>query len=364
MAKIRYSEFWDRIDVDAFEAAIEFEPQSQRGEEDLGFCPDFWGLHKNGDTTGKFAINREKRLYNCFVCGGGDFLSLVVEAFEMDTETATEWLYQFTHGDHRTDDEFLDYFNELIADVEKRTETMPYFNERALDRFDGDTSWFHTRGISDAIIERYNLRMGHNIMKSAPYKNGEKMDDDYYGDCAVFPHYWNGRLVGWQHRWLAPEDERPKWVPKYTNTTDFPKNETIFNFDNALRADMPVIVVESVPTVLFLESLGFASVGTFGSDIKETQLRLLRRFHHGVMFAPDNDPAPKTAKGAEKMPPGLKWANQGVRYLERFIPVSTLPIIDRGEGADLGDLAKDPDPYQSVIEVLAQAHEPEDTYFT
>lgn len=341
MSKLRYSEFVDSIDVDAFEAAIGFTPDYQKGDEDTGFCPDWDNHHSHGDTTGKFSINRDKKVYNCWVAGGGSLLSLTMEIFGYEIDEATEWLYQFSHGDHRTDEEFLDYFNSLLVDGEKRTVTLPFFNERVLDRFDEETDWFESRGISNEIILSKNLRYSSAAMKSAPRKGGEKIDDDYFGPSIILPHYWKGRLVGWQHRWL--EEDRPRWVAKYTNTTDFPKTETLFNFDSALRAEDPILVVESVPTCLFLESLGFDSVATFGANVSDVQMRLLRRFQAGVYLCPDNDSA------------GIGWLDDLTEYLESYIPVYIVPVIDRGQGSDLGDLAQDEDPLESVVEVLANS---------
>lgn len=342
--KIRYSEFVNNIDIDAFEELIGFEPLYQRGDEDVGYCPDMWGLHKHGDTTGKFAINREKRVYHCFVCGGGSLLFLLAEIKNIDIDEATTVIYKLTSGDNRSDDKFLDYYRDLISDIERRTETLPYFNEHVLNRFDAPTDWFQTRGISPEIIERYNLRMGKDITKIAPVCNGEKIDDDYVGNCAIFPHYWKDKLVGWQHRWL--DDDRPRWVAKYTNTTDFPKNDTLFNYDNSLKSNTAILLVESVPSALFAESMGYSSVATFGSNMSDTQLRLLRRFQNGIILWPDNDSA------------GRKWQEQIFNYLKDYIPMYILPVIDGEEGSDLGDLAKVDNPREIITYLLEQAKLP------
>jgi DNA primase len=327
--KIRYSEFVNRIDVDAFKEAIEFEPVDTNGENDIGHCPDVWGLHKHGDTTGKFAIHRGKRLYNCWVCGGGSLLSLVMEMYDYDVDEATEWLYQFARGDTRSDSEFIDDFLAMIQDDKHREETLPYFNPRVLEKFKDDPSWFLTRGITEEVIEEYGLRYAEVGMKTAPIrqrKDGpEKIDDDYYGPTAVFPHFWEGKLVGWQNRWINDPDT-PKWLAKYTNTTDFPKSYTLFNLDKAQLASEPVVVCESVPTVLMLASIDVAAISYFGGTIKEPQLRLLRRLNQGVILAPDNDG------------PGEKFLEEATGYLERYIPVYHLPTVDLHEGSDLGDL--------------------------
>lgn len=325
--KTRYSEFADQIDVDAFMEAIGFDPTESKDDNEIGQCPDIWGMHKHGDTTGKFAIHREKRVYHCFVCGGGSLLSLAMEFFDMEVDEATDWMRQFTRGDMRSDAEFYDEMMKLLDKYhEVKAEKMPYFNDHVLGRFNDKTKWFKQRGIADWVVEKYKLGYGNYVMKPAPIKGGEKIDDDYYGPCAVFPHFWEGTLVGWQHRWMAYPNT-PKWLAKYTNTSDFPKAETLFNYDIALLYPEPVIVCESVPTVLFLQSHGIPAVAFFGGGIKEQQLRLLRRFGSGVILAPDNDA------------PGEKFVHTASKYLERYVDVKILPPVTESEGADLGDYA-------------------------
>lgn len=345
--KQRYKEFVDKLDIDAVESAIGFEPTERLGENDVGHCPDVWGLHKHGDTTGKFAIHRGKKVYNCWVCGGGSLLSLVMEMNNWDIDEATVWLYQFAHGDTRTDAEFVNEYLTLLEDIKRRTKMMPYFNERVLEKFKDDTEWFQTRGISANVIAEYNLRYAEVAMKPAPIRQRpegpEKIDEDYYGPAAIFPHYWRGKLVGWQNRWINDPDT-PKWLAKYTNTTDFPKSDTIFNYDKALASGDPVVVCESVPTVLMLASIDVAAVSYFGGAIKDPQLRLLRRFP-GVILAPDNDA------------PGSKFLKEASEYLQTYTEVIYLPKVTFKDGADIGDLWDGG--YEEVQNHLEKAYVPE-----
>jgi DNA primase len=351
-ARPRYSEFVDMIDVDSFEEAIGFAPERHDKGNDIGYCPDPWGLHKNGDTTGKFAIHRDKRVYNCFVCGGGSLLSLAMAVNDMAVEEAVKWIYQFTHGEQKDDEQFSNYLLEMLKDTEKRVATLPYFNEHSLDRFEeGPRDWFYERGIDDEVIDNHRLIFVEKLYKGAPRRNnGDKIDSDYVGPAAIFPHRWNGQLVGWQNRWID-FGTTPKWLGKWTNTSEFPKHETIFNYDAALtrvsKMREPIVVQESVATTCFLETCGVLSVSTFGAEVSDAQLRLLRRFQLGVVLCPDNDP-----HGA-----GENAVRAVARYLERFIPVYYVPPVTLKPGADLGDYASTDNPYDNVMEHLELASE-------
>ncbi|GAC1397187.1 MAG: hypothetical protein NVSMB52_10890 [Chloroflexota bacterium] len=349
--RLRYKNIRDQLDLDAVYQAIGFDViDVDRNGNERGFCILPHGLHKHGDTTGKLSIHREKMVYRCFVCGGGSILSLVMEVRDLNEDEATEWLSQFAHGDTRSDTEFVDQFIESLQDEHRRKVTLPFFNPAILNKFCDSTDWFKQRGISEAIVDKYELRYSETAVKPAPWKHNKrtgersKLDDDYVGPAVVFPHFWQGNLVGWQHRWMEWDKEHmrvPRWLSKYTNTTDFPGSDTLFNYDHAVLDGAPVIVVESVPTTLMLESLGLTSVTTFGADISDAQLRLLRRFQQGVILAPDNDD------------PGKKFINTATQYLERYIPVYIVPPVDRGPGADLGDLSGD-----EVFKQLEHLYEP------
>jgi DNA primase len=356
--KLRYADFADRIDVDALYTEIGWEPidTDARGN-DYGYC--LWPEnHSHGDTTGKFAIHREEMVYNCYVCGGGSLLSLAMELHDLDVDDATKWLYQFAGGDARSDQEFTEQFLAYFADAEKRANTLPFFNERVLDRFDPVPDWYlDARGISRIVADAYGVRFSADATRRPPPKGLYAEDPEHVGPLIVFPQYWNDRLVGWQNRWVTSGDKwlpkefgdvsLPKWLGKYTNTTGFPKEYTVYGWELALGSSEPVIVVESVPTVLFLMSLGYVAVATFGSDINEPQMRLLRRFSNGVILGPDNDSA------------GVKWQRANTEYLKRYIPVWHLPPVKGKPGADVGDFASSHNPHAKLEEHLAKAKLPE-----
>jgi len=347
--KLRYRELVDRNNVDDFESAIGFEPLYKSGENDVGKCP-MTNNHAHGDQTGKFAIHRGKKVYNCFKCGGGSLLSLVMELYDLDTEGATDWIRQYADEEARSAEHILEEFYEALQTfVKEKQKEIPYFNERVLEKYSDPTDWFEDRGISQEVIESYNLRCTKMTSKKAPIRNGERIDDDdYYGPAAIFPHYWHGKLVGWQNRWLEDPDT-PKWLPKYTNTSDFPKSETLFNFDNVLETTEPIIVCESVPTVLLLASHGYPAVSFFGGKISETQLGFLRRFQAGIILAPDNDK------------PGEEFLRKATDYLTPFTTVYHLPRVEVKPGADLGDLYDPENPRESrkdIVGLISEAYIP------
>lgn len=332
----KYSKYVDSIDVDAFEEAIGFSPTHQDGDEDQGFCL-FPENHAHGDTTGKFSINREKRVYGCWLCGGGSLLSLAMEVLDLDEEDANDWVYQFADPTSDLDDSDLEAEVAAIIDAEpERPSPLPYFNSRVLDRLPpGHGPWNDERGISESISDLFDLR----VNKEARTRNRDT-GETYVGPGLIIPHYVAGRLVGWQTRWL--DDDLPDWVRKrkYVNTLDFPRERTLYGLDLARDQDLdhPFYVVESTRTALFLWSAGLPATATFGADVKEEQLRLLRGFQAGVAFGPDNDQAGRWWVNGRYSGQGRKLRAPLAEYLEDYVPVWVVDPPRHREGADLGDL--------------------------
>lgn len=343
--KRRYSEFASRIDIDAFETAIGFSPEREDNGNDIGFCPDPWNLHKHGDSTGKFAIHRDKRVYNCWVCGGGSLLSLTMAVMDLDEEDAIDFLYDLTAPAEQSNDEFMDEIEKILFVEKQEKPTLPWFNEHVLDKWMTGhnseyvvlTDWCEERGISFEVAKEYKLGFDPNARRLS------RSHGEYEGPGIIFPHFWGGRLMGWQTRWL--DDDRPKWVPKYTNTHDFPRENSLFNYERVYLSPDPIVVVESVPTVLFLESIEIPAVATFGSNVTPEQIRLLRKCQQGVIIAPDNDaPGMKWTDFHPKKPDYIPLAAQ----LARYVSVKVAEKVP-GEGADLGDLVEDPALAKAVV---------------
>ena len=301
--KTNYSEFVKDLDIDAFENAIGFEPMGQNSNgENYGQCPDPWGLHKHGDRTGKFSINRNKKVFNCFVCGGGTLVSLAMAIRDCTEDDAVDWMRQFISKSQQTNEGFYEEINNILNIVKQRQEqeSLPWFNDNVLLKWqEDDHSWFSERGITDDVRKEYRVGVNTNAVR----KNSK---GEFTSTTIVLPHFWNDKLVGWQDRWMG---DRPSWVPKYTNTNDFPKRTTIFGFDKIKDAVGPIVVVESVPTVLFLASLGIPAVATFGANVSNEQLVILRAIQNGIILAPDEGQA------------GEVWRQTLTQYLERYIPV-------------------------------------------
>lgn len=302
--------------------------------------------HPSADAKPSFSINEDTLLWNCFTCGEGGILPTLVaqlmhyenEEGESAFQKGIEWLLPFSDADVESDEGFqeqLERYLERASAKPKRSRStpLPYFNPTALNRIDlcpvELLEKWHI--YSEGTVQFFGIRYD---------EERRRKETDYYGPCIIMPHWFKGELVGYQERWL--DVDRPKWVPKYTNSDEFPKALTLFAYDEALRHakdGASVTVVEAAFTVARLWEYGRASAGTFGASVTNEQCNLLATFSDrgGIILSRDEDPDYRNEKGRLVKGAGIKNYGDNIDRLSYRLPVWTLPPIAKAKG-DLADL--------------------------
>jgi len=310
----------------------------QRADQLMCHCPDLQGNHVNGDSSASFGFNEEKLVFNCFVCGGGNLIELV-QMMRPEFTPRPDVVAKSPSGRDIEMDEAAVRYAEQFADVnvtgglanrisailhpQDEEDTMPDYPPNSLFQYRKIHPYLYERGLTkDVIVE---MEVG--------------FDDEHAG--ITIPHWFMGKLVGLQRRHLAQDStgdficercfdpEKPtKKIPKYKNTTRFPKVNTLYGYDHMKQylteQGGGVIVVESPFSVLKLKSLGFNKVvATFGQFSKEQAMLLLAV--PVVYYWPDNDKA------------GLNNARLATETLGRYTNLKIVPLID-GLKSDPGDL--------------------------
>ena len=320
-----------------------------RGEH-WSSCP--LPTHPGADRSPSFSINEDSLLWNCFTCSdGGSLPLLVMRLEELDWDGAIDWLLPYSDGEIAENDErgYLEQLERTLERAESRVErtrreALPFYSPKVIERLPEAplellTKWNIT---APETVTEHQIKYDEERRRYKPDKG------EYIGPALVIPHFFGGKLVGYQERWL--DDDRPKWIPKYTNSDDFPKRQTLYGWDGALedaRRGMPVIVVESTMTRARLWELGYSAVATFGASVTGEQLRLLRSLIGGVILTQDNDPAYLNKKGQRVEGAGKRAVKENANALTDYIPVEILPPAGE-EKEDLADL--DEEVIHSLIE--------------
>jgi hypothetical protein len=235
--------------------------------------------HANGDAHPSAWVNVEKGLYCCAVYWAGDIFHLIQklegkEDLNGVMPVVSNFLTGATKDEVSLREEFEAMFAEPVYSVD-----LPSYSERVLDPWMVSHPYMYdVRGISMEAHTR--LKIGFDEKENR----------------IVFPHFWDGRLVGWQKRSIPAASgwpgTCPDW-PKYRSSSGFPKSETLYGYDEAKRIkSRQVVVVESPMSVAKAISLwiGIPVLATFGAKVSQAQIDLLKDFDYVTVWF-DDDPA-------------------------------------------------------------------------
>lgn len=207
--------------------------------------------HSHGDAVPSAALNIDKNQYCCYSSGIGCSLEKLVSHLEGD-DPSYDLLSSFVVGATKRDEIFQDIVSQMFTKVaESKAELPTYSYSLALSWHKNVHPYWESRGISRDALDALTLGF------------------DEREDRVVFPHMFKGDLVGWQKRAVG------KRYPKYQSSWQFPKSETLYNYDNVLKGEA-VCVVESPMSVARALSVGLRNVvATFGAKVSDDQIDLL-----------------------------------------------------------------------------------------
>jgi len=269
--------------------------------------------HNNGDQNPSAACNLDKKLYICYSYWGGDMFHLIQKMENKDSfEEILPLVSQFLAGATLDQDDFEREVEALVAALSGKGYTieLPAYSERVLAPWAFVHPYLHERGIDSETASRLQI--------------GWREDTNRI----VIPHFWQGKLVGWQAR--AVPDRPGQWPgtadpnPKYKNTSGFPKSDT-FYYDHSrpFPTRGEVLVVESPFSVIKAAALGLdiPVLASFGSKISKTQTDMLFDYDRVILWA-DPDPAGQLMERT---------------VMTRLADHPGLAVIDPDPGQDLGD---------------------------
>ena len=221
--------------------------------------------HSNGDKNPSACANVERRTVVCYSSGFGcDLLHLIalMEGKEQVAD-ALPTIGSLLTSATKAPDDLIRQIKAFFAEPATATLELPTYHARVLAPWSQHHPYLNVRGINAHGAEV--LRLGWD-----PQENR-----------IVFPHFWDGKLVGWQKRAIPGTPDWPGTVPdypKFRSSIGFPKSETLYNYDTARRF-RNAIVVESPMSVAVARSLGVDNVvATFGAKTSDIQLAHLREF--------------------------------------------------------------------------------------
>ncbi len=273
-----------------------------KGDEIHHSCLLPYGLHPNGDRNPSASLNYRKLAYRCFVCGGGSLLWFVSAVRHSTSVSALQWIQTSAQTSDQSSESISDFMRFLDEQYHPQkvsaSAPIPHYSTRILEQWKGVPEYVTAqRGIPLSTAEHFHVGL------------------DRLAQRVVIPHFWQKQLVGWTTRRLADDG-----TPKYLHSPQFPKSNTIFNFQPFGVS----VVVESPFSVLSKWHLNPSIQATFGAAVTKGQLIHLSKCS-GVILAFDNDPA------------GWKATREVGEYLQSYTDVAVLENPWKADVADLSD---------------------------
>lgn len=249
--------------------------------------------------------------YHCFACGAhGDVYGLLMRARSCDFRGALEWLaarYNQTlpsAGESKTGSLRTSGMELAAKTFRKQTSSEAeallafardrHFRLETFAKADLHVASANKLTRSDLLSDRETVESLREagLIRSGELPAGKEgaplpLDlpyrDFFTQKRVIFPLQDDrARLIGFAGRALEEKDE-----PKYLYTPGFPRNDTLYRYDNARvqlfsrRAEssqvVNLFVVEGLLDALRLEQLGFTAVAILGSQLSDGQVHLLTR---------------------------------------------------------------------------------------
>ncbi|MCR4963686.1 MAG: DNA primase [Firmicutes bacterium] len=350
---------------DIVEVIGEYVPLKKRGRNYFGLCP----FHQ--EDTESFAVNQDKRFYNCFGCGkGGNVIGFVRDIEGITFPEAARKLAERA-GIRIPENELSPAARqnlELRRQMLDANQAAKAFYQQALwaGNQNSGQAYLQKRGLSPEICKRFSLgyaaesqwqalydhlktKFGESVLTqvgliSKSAKNG-RYYDKFHGRL-MFPICdYQGRTIAFGGRTLTGD------AAKYLNSMNTPlfnKSQVLYGLDiaaPAVRQSRQIFIMEGYMDVIAAHQFGISNaVATLGTAFTEAHSRLLKRYAPEppqklmVYLAFDGDQA------------GAKAAGGGLNKLRNldYIDVRIL-VLPPGQDPDDFIRAQGPEGWRDLV---------------
>ena len=231
----------------------------------LCLCP----FHNNRSTP-SFAISHNKGLYVCYnpSCNAaGTILDLVKSLSQRNDFEALRFIGTMKkESEVGFDDELANLLEEKPDFVEFSKDTLDKLSEDRLNNVEA-CNYFLSRGINHESMDYFDLG----------YSEKQRM-------VTVPVHSPDGIPVGIVGRSIEGKS--------FKNSSNLPRNKTMFNLHRAKRAGGTIIVTESSFDAIRVHQAGFpGAVATLGGSLSEDNLENLNKYSSKIIIMTDSDEA-------------------------------------------------------------------------
>ncbi len=335
--------------ADIVEVVSDFVKLRRSGANYKGLCP----FHN--ERTPSFSVNKARNICKCFSCGkGGSPVNFIMEHEQMSFQEALRYLarkYNIEIVEKELSAQERQAENDREAMLAVNDFALKNFRHNLHDTADGRNialQYFRHRGLSDAMIERFQLGYALDMpsalidaaheagyvdkylidtgLAGVSERDGQRRLYDRFRGRVLFPiHTISGRVVGFGGRTMRSD----KNLAKYVNSPEsviYKKNLELYGLyqaKSAIARRDKCILVEGYLDVISMHQAGVENVvASSGTSLTEGQIRAIRRFTNNVTVIYDADAA------------GIKASLRGIKMLlSENMNVKTL-LLPAGDDPD------------------------------
>ncbi|MDD5649692.1 MAG: CHC2 zinc finger domain-containing protein [Candidatus Nanoarchaeia archaeon] len=343
-----YNQIYSKINLEIIfkQYNIDFKTyHTKKGKEFMCLCP----FHD--DTTPSFSIQQKTGVYNCFVCGGGDFIKFIKKLENLNTTKETIEFIKHQVGITENSDVFSiisdSSFNFFDKENENEIEIEPEFCEVKLPKSEPAEKFF------DIVKKRVCIE---DVVK---YGMRYCIDDFVYHHRLIIPIYMENKLVSFAARdmsgksdtWLKvknilkqkrlKKEDKKKFIDKYLYKKILypcgtPMSNLFFNWDEAIKHKEDVFLCEGIFDALKILKFGYNALALLSCHLNSYKAKRLAQNFKKIFVVLDNDN--KIDSFGKKFNPGQEAAQKMIKEYFSDIDVFNLVLP---EGKDPDDCSED-----------------------
>lgn len=258
------------------------------------------------DRNPSMSISPQRQIYHCFACkAGGNAIKFVMDYEKLSYPEAIEKLASMNNFtlEYTTNQQNFKENKRILENVNAFYRSRLYQNKDAIN-------YLYSRGINDAMIERFELGFAPSSAQTIRLLENEKIEPKEaieigivkqnesgiyasFIDRITFPIYSQStRLVGFGGRTISNHPA------KYVNSPQseiFDKSKLLYGFHLAKKKiyeTKQIIITEGYLDVIMLHFAGFTNaVAVLGTALTQKHLPLLKRENISVILCFDGDSA-------------------------------------------------------------------------
>jgi hypothetical protein len=305
-------------------------------------CP----LPGHDDSSPSFGIINSSGIYNCYVCGSGNFFKFIQKMEKLATiresiafiKKMLNIIDEVEDPDKLQFDKIKTSFDEIECEIDiKENSEPPILQEIELPESDPAEKHFEIvkKRVSIEVAKKYKLRYCVS-------------DTKYKGKCdgrLIIPVYFENKLVTFGGRdmtgkadaWTKMKDEakirnaskneierlREKYeFKKIIYPWKAPLSWIFYNWDDAIKFREYVMICEGILDCIRILEFGFNAVAILSCHLNDYKARLLMKHFDTIYIVLDNDR--KVKKDGSISNPGQEAAK---KILEKFIDFDVYNVV-------------------------------------